>query len=122
MNIAFDIDDTCSKYPEFFMELGRAWRARGHKVYLITGLGDKGLEERRAKFPFLNKLDWYDDLPYTTRFYNEEEKALIGKVPNGEIVAKFKHRMCNQLKVVVLFDDMASLFREFGTTPIFEVK
>lgn len=121
MNIAFDIDDTITKYPEFFMELGRAWKARGHKVYLITGLGTKGVLDRIEKFWFLEKEGWYDEL-YTTAYYNQGERDLIGKVPNGEIIARFKHRMCNQLNVVILFDDMAQLFREFGTTPIFEVK
>lgn len=62
MNIGIDIDGTLTRYPEFFQELGRVWRAAGHKVYLITGLGASGLEERRKSWPILNDTSFYGEL------------------------------------------------------------
>ncbi len=122
MNIGIDIDGTLTKYPEFFVELGKLFRAAGHKVYLITGLGDKGLKERWEKWEHILDEDFYDNI-FTTACYNLEEVALIGKEPNNEkIVGRFKQRMCKELEVDIMFDDQAAIHREFGEVPIFEVE
>lgn len=122
MNIGIDIDGTLTKYPEFFVELGKLFRAAGHKVYLITGLGDKGLKERWEKWGYILDEEFYDDI-FTTACYNLEEVALIGKELNNEkIVGRFKQRICRELEVDIMFDDQAAIHREFGEVPIFEVE
>jgi hypothetical protein len=122
MNIGIDIDQTLTKYPDFFVELGKLFRAAGHKVYLITGLGDEGLEKRREKWSYVLDQDFYDDI-FTTACYNMEEVSLIGKEPDNEkIIGKFKQRMCKELEVDIMFDDKAAIHREFGEVPIFEVE
>ncbi len=122
MNIGIDIDATITKYPEFFMELGRIFRKSGHKVYIITGLGDSGLQRRMEKYTWFDDHSWYDTIT-TTAKYNAEEKALIGKVfDNEEIVGRYKQRICKELDIDVMFDDKAHVHRCFGDIPIFEVK
>jgi hypothetical protein len=98
------------------------FRAAGHRVYLITGLGDEGLEKRREKWSHVLDQDFYDDI-FTTALYNMEEMSLIGKEPENEkIVGRFKQRMCRELEVDIMFDDKAAIHREFGEVPIFEVE
>jgi hypothetical protein len=122
MNIGIDIDGTLTKYPEFFIELGKLFRAAGHKVYLITGLGEEGLKKRWIRWDHVLNQDFYDDI-FTTALYNMEEISLIGKEPDNEkIVGRFKQRICKQLGVDIMFDDKAAIHREFGEVPIFEVE
>lgn len=121
MNIGIDIDGTLNKYPEFFSNLVQAWREIG-EVYIITGLGHEKAQERMqkliAEWPELWSLEIID-----TSQYNAEERALIGKVEsNEEIVGRFKQRKCKELGVQIMFDDQASIHRQFGDVPIFEVK
>lgn len=121
MNLGIDIDGTLTAFPAFFVELGRAWRAKGWKVYLITGLGKRGVEERRKKWTVLNDTSFYDAI-IDTSLYNDDERALIGQEPDNElIVGRFKQRMCRELFVAIMFDDMAAKHRSFGDVPIFEV-
>jgi len=124
MNIGIDIDGTLTKYPDFFIELGKLWRAAGHKVYLITGLGLEGVAQKEQEYPFIStgKGVFYDEL-CCTNLYNSMERALIGKVSsNEEIVGRFKQRLCFELNIEIMFDDQAQIHRQFGPTPIFEVK
>ncbi len=122
MIIGIDIDGTITKYPEFFMELGRLVKASGGNVYIITGLGDSGLSQRMSKYSWFKDTTWYDRI-ITTSMYNDEERGLIGKVDsNEEIVGRFKQRICKELGVDIMFDDMASIHRNFGKVPVFEVK
>jgi hypothetical protein len=122
MNLGIDIDGTASRYPEFFVTLGRRWREAGDKVFIITGLGLGGVESRRGQFPFLDDQSWYDRI-VTTAEYNDSERALIGKVESNEfIVGRFKQRMCKELGVGIMFDDQALIHRAFGDIPIFEVR
>jgi len=122
MNIGIDIDGTLTKYPDFFVELGKLFRAAGHKVYLITGLGEDGLKERWERWRYILEQNFYDDI-FTTALYNIEEISLIGKEPDNEkIIGRFKQRMCRELEVDIMFDDKASIHREFGEVPIFEVE
>jgi hypothetical protein len=118
MNIGIDIDGTATKYPEFFSLLTSIWPG---KVYIITGLGHGAALEKLGKLNH-QEATLYGQL-IDTSLYNEEERALIGKVEsNEEIVGRFKQRMCKELGVDIMFDDMASIHRQFGDTPIFEVK
>lgn len=122
MIIGIDIDGTITKYPELFMELGRVIKADGGNVYIITGLGRAGLIDRLDKYTWFKDTSWYDRI-ITTEEYNADERSLIGKVEsNEEIVGRFKQRICLELGIDVMFDDMASIHRKYGTTPVFEVK
>lgn len=122
MNLGIDIDGTLTAHPDFFVRLGRLWRAQGDKVYLITGLGLSGVEKRRVKWPVLNDTSFYDEI-VTTAKYNAEERQLIGVEPDNEkIVGRFKQRMCRELGVGIMFDDQALKHREFGDIPIFQVR
>jgi hypothetical protein len=131
MNIGIDIDGTYNKYPEFFEFLINVLDEYNHGVYIITGLGhDSAIEKLRQICIQLNGDDYYFDKGWSSRFelvdtslYNREERLLIGKVQsNEEIVGRFKQRMCKELNIDIMFDDMASVHRQFGDTPIFEVK
>lgn len=122
MNIGIDIDGTITKYPEFFMELGKLFREAGHSVYVITGLGNDGLAKRMEKYTWFEDNSWYDGI-ITTANYNDKEKALIGKTQSNEdIVGMFKQRICKELNIAIMFDDQAHIHRKYGNTPIFEVK
>lgn len=118
INLGIDIDGTLSKYPEFFITLGRLWRSQGNRVYIITGLGHEKALERLSKYPD----DFYDQL-VDTSLYNQYEKNLIGHTPSNEdIVGRFKQRKCKELDIEIMFDDQAAIHRQYGSTPIFEVK
>jgi hypothetical protein len=122
MNIGIDIDGTLNKYPEFFRWLIDLTRKDGGRVYLITGLGRSGVPKRLDRL-IEKGFDFTDVEVINTSLYNGDERALIGKVENNEeIVGRFKQRMCVELDVDFMFDDMASIHRQFGDIPIFEVK
>lgn len=122
MNIGIDIDGTLNKYPEFFRWLIDKVREDGGKVYLITGLGNSGVPKRIDRL-IEKGFDFTDVEVINTSLYNNEERALIGKIENNEeIVGRFKQRMCKEFGVDFMFDDMASIHRQFGNIPIFEVK
>lgn len=117
MNIGIDIDRTLTKYPEFFTELSRLFRAAGYKVYMITGLGHESAVEKLSEYDIE-----YDALIDTSQ-YNRQEIALIGNVPDNEtIVGIFKQRKCRELGVGIMFDDKAQVHRRYGDTPVFEVR
>lgn len=120
MNIGIDVDGTLTRYPEFFVELGRSWRAAGGKVFIITGLSNEGLDRRRIDYPVLNDTSFYDKL-ITSGEYNNFERSLVGKVENEIIVGIFKQRVCKELGVAVMFDDKALIHRACGDVPIFQV-
>lgn len=126
MRIAIDCDGTATKYPDFFVALGRAMRASGHRVYVITGIPREVYAGKRAaKHPHLLDTSWYDAL-YTSDDYNEKERDLARKVVAGEmdnviLVGMFKQRICEELGVSVMFDDRAAQQRHLGKVPIFEV-
>ena len=122
MNIGIDIDGTLTKYPAFFVELGLALRARGNKVYIITGLGHKSAVERLQRVVSEHhNADFYDELIDTSQ-YDMFERSLIGRIDNNElIVGLFKQRKCRELDIVVMFDDKAAIHRNCGASPIFEV-
>lgn len=121
MNIAIDLDGTLTAYPEFFVELGRAWRARGHRLYIITGLGHRSAVDRLQKVIDAHGDGFYDAL-HDTAEYDDAERAMIGQEPNNEIiVGLFKQRLCRALNIRIMFDDMAAVHRPLGDTPIFEV-
>lgn len=122
MNIGIDIDGTLNKYPEFFRWLIDKVREDNGKVYLITGLGNSGVPKRIDRL-IEKGFDFTDVEVINTSLYNEEERALIGKIEdNEEIVGRFKQRKCVELSIDFMFDDMASIHRQFGNIPIFEVK
>lgn len=122
MNIGIDIDGTLNKYPEFFRWLIDKVREDNGKVYLITGLGNSGVPKRIDRL-IEKGFDFTDVEVINTSLYNDEERALIGKVEsNEEIVGRFKQRKCKELGVQIMFDDQASIHRQFGNIPIFEVK
>lgn len=117
MNIGIDIDKTLAKYPKFFIELGRAWKARGHKVYIVTAATKNNAKKLLSEYP----ADFYDGV-ITSGDYNEKESKLIyAGVPNKIIWGVFKQRVCKEKKIVVLFDDLADIFNMLGKTPVFKV-
>jgi hypothetical protein len=45
MRIAFDIDDTITRCPQFFAVVSKALMAAGHKVYIVSHREDRGFTE-----------------------------------------------------------------------------
>lgn len=126
MNIAIDCDGTATKYPEFFVELGKLFLSAGHNVYIITGIPLSVFEtKRKLKYPHLADTSWYNRV-YTSDDYNENERELAKSVVEGildnvSLVGMFKQRICKDLNVAVMFDDRATQQRQFGRIPMFEV-
>jgi hypothetical protein len=124
MIIGIDIDGTFTKYPEFFMWLGRLAK-EGGIVYIITGLSKAGFDRRCIKYPQLLDTTWYDAV-FTADHYSSLEHDLINSglhtISNEVLVGVFKQRICKELGVNVMFDDKADIHRLFGDVPIFTVK
>ena len=95
-NLAIDIDGTLLEYPEFFIELGKFYKSLGRKVYIITGNGLDGVNEKKRSYPNIFTDDWYDEIIDTSR-YNKEEKNLLSSttrifaifVPNFAFMKNF---------------------------------
>jgi len=109
MKIGIDVDGTLRTYPEFFTTLGRLFRADGHEVYIITGLGKAKATEKLSEVEAIYGTEFYNAL-FSSAEYNESERALIGVVQENElIVGIFKQRLCRQLGVDIMFDDKATI-------------
>lgn len=126
MKVAIDCDGTATKYPDFFVNLGRALKVAGHQVYVVTGIPRSVyFGKRLIKHPHLADDSWYNAV-YTSDNYNENERELAKKVLAGEmdnvtLVGMFKQRICEELGVCVMFDDRATQQRSLGKIPMFEV-
>ncbi|MBP7935413.1 MAG: hypothetical protein KA354_12275 [Phycisphaerae bacterium] len=98
MRIAFDIDDTITRCPEFFAVISKALRAAGHKVYIISYREDRGFAEEDLAECGVS----YDEL---ILFADDERKAGGAKSWQDE-AGRWKAEVCRQLEIDVLFDDM----------------
>lgn len=98
MRIAFDIDDTITRCPEFFAVVTKALMASGHKVYIVSyreyrGFAEEDLAEHCVSF---------DELVLPT------EEELRRTPPSGwrANAARWKADVCRRLQIDVLFEDM----------------
>lgn len=87
MNLSLDFDNTYTRDPATWDEVVKLFRAKGHKVYVVTMRREDGVEDipvkialkgevdgifftdRKAKAPFMFKegisIDvWLDDIPF----------------------------------------------------------
>jgi hypothetical protein len=123
---AFDCDGTATKYPEIFVAMGRALKAEGHRVVILTGIDMATFNSRRkAKYPHLADSSWYDQV-ITADSYNDDERKLAveviaGRLDNHVLVGIYKRRVCAELGVGVLFDDDVTHVRARGAVPVFGV-
>ena len=91
MRVAFDVDDTITRCPEFFALLSRALRAGRSQVYIITFREDREGTEQELR-------EWgieYDELVMAT---------------DGELDAcgfyRWKADACRRRKIDIFFEDM----------------
>ena len=122
---AFDCDGTVTKFPIIFRAMGKALKADGHRVIIITGIPLSVFDkERKDKYAVLRDTSWYDEV-YTSSDYNQGECLIAQfvkkKLINNELlVGMFKRRICAEQNVAVMFDDKAVIHRHIkGDTPIF---
>lgn len=126
MKFAIDCDGTATRYPDIFVALGRALRATGHTVYILTGIPLSVFNGiRKDNYLHLSDTSWYDAV-LTSDLYNAQERILVadvlsGALDNHELVGIFKRRICSEYGIAVLFDDDVDNVRKRGYVPVFGV-
>jgi hypothetical protein len=98
MHIAFDIDGTIDRCPEFFAILSKAMSGSGHKVYVISYREDRELaEEDLPKYgiPF-------DELVLPT----EQELRRANPGTWRTEAGRWKADVCRRPAIDVFFEDM----------------
>jgi hypothetical protein len=91
MRVAFDIDDTITRCPEFFAVISQALMASGHDVYIISYRSGRGAVEHELE-------------GYGIRF-----RHIL--LPSDEDLDRFgfyewKVHACRNLKIDIFFEDM----------------
>lgn len=126
MRFSFDLDGTATRYPELFVELGRALRAAGHRVYILTGIPLSVFEgKRKENHPHLSDGSWYDEV-LTCDLYNDSERRLAqevtaGRLDNHVLVGIYKRRLCSERGISLHFDNDVEHVRAKGGVPVFGV-
>ncbi len=103
MRVAFDVDDTITRCPEFFSLLSRALKAAGHRVFIITYREGSPDTQRELR-------DWgieYDTLVTPT----DEELDAHG-------FFQWKADACRRLKIDIFFEDMPEVINLLDETTI----
>jgi len=104
--IAFDIDDTITRCPQFFAVISKALRAAGHKVYVISYREDREFAEQDlADYGVL-----YDELALPSQ-------AEMHSAPPGEwknAAARWKADVCRRLAIDVFFEDVPEVVNAMG--------
>jgi len=90
MVVAFDIDDTISRHPQFFAFLTQALKAAGHQVLIITFREDRLAAESDLR-------DW--GIAWTTLITSTLEACLATGVD------EWKSSECRKAGVDVFFED-----------------
>lgn len=126
MKFAFDVDGTITRHPDIFVAMGKAFKAAGHTVYILTGIPMAHFEgPRKDKYPCLRDTSWYDRV-LTSDMYNADERkqaneVVAGRLDNHVLVGIFKQRIARELGISVLFDDDVEHVRVRGGVPVFGV-
>lgn len=126
MNFSFDLDGTITAHTAVFVAFGKALRAAGHRVTILTGIDLGTFHGRRTtKYPELADTSWYDDV-VTADDYNANERALAAQVINGNLdnhilVGMFKRRICRERGIAAHFDDDISHVSPEPGTALFGV-
>lgn len=98
MRIAFDIDDTITRCPEFFSVISKALRAAGHKVYIISYREDRGFADEDLAECGVS----YDELI----LFADYERKSGGSQTWQDEAGNWKAEVCRRHEIDVLFDDM----------------
>jgi hypothetical protein len=98
MRIAFDIDDTITRCPEFFAVISKALIAAGHKVHVISSHEDRGFAEEGLAECGVS----FDELILSS----DREYQPTGTRPLQAEAGNWKAEVCRRLEIDVLFDDM----------------
>jgi hypothetical protein len=91
MRVAFDVDDTITRCPEFFALLSRALQAGGHSVFIITYREDRPETEQELRAWGIQ----YDEL-VTPTDRDLQERGFY----------RWKAEACRLRKVDIFFEDM----------------
>jgi hypothetical protein len=98
MHIAFDIDDTITRCPQFFSIISKALRASGHKVYIISYREDREFAEEDLAEHGIT----FDELVLPS----EQELHRSTSQTWKQEAAQWKAEVCRRLGVEVFFEDM----------------
>lgn len=90
MKIGIDIDDTLTKYPDFFLVTAVQLREWGHEVGILTGRTRENVPE--GPWDFVIACTVEESKPYTT----DEQKA-----------REWKSKMCKEHNLDIHYDNHA---------------
>lgn len=110
MRIAFDIDDTITRCPEFFAVVSRALRAEGHRVYVVSYREDRGFAEEDLAEHCIS----FDELVLPT----EDELRRAEPSEWRANAARWKAEVCRTLAIDVLFEDMPDVIAALDRTTV----
>lgn len=96
MNVAFDIDDTITRHPQFFALLSRSLRAEGHRVIIITFRDNRDVTANDLR-------EW--GIAYDTLVTSTLELCL----EHG--VDEWKAEVCRTHQVDIFFEDDPEVLR-----------
>jgi hypothetical protein len=103
MVVAFDIDDTISRHPQFFAFLTQALIAAGHKVLIITFRSDRLATESDLR-------DW--GIGWTTLITSTLEACLETGVD------EWKSSECRKAGVGVFFEDDPNVLKHIDPNTV----
>lgn len=117
MNIGIDIDDTITALPEFFKELTVSFRAKGHKIHIVTSRTDNE-EVRKVTKAELQELGIKSDYLYFLPSYSAAKEFC----PHQELdwFQKYlwqKADYCLKKDISIYFDDdikVVELFQKYS--------
>jgi hypothetical protein len=91
MRVAFDIDDTITRCPEFFAVISQALMTAGHDVYIISYRSGRGTVEQ--------ELEGYGIQFRDVVLPSDEDFDHFG-------FYEWKAHACRNLKIDIFFEDM----------------
>ena len=117
MNIGIDIDDTITALPEFFKELTGSFRAKGHKIHLITSRTDNA-EVRKMTQAELQELGIkYDHLYFLPSYSAAKELCPHYELDWFQKYLWQKADYCLKNDISIYFDDdikVIGIFKKYA--------
>jgi hypothetical protein len=103
MNVAFDIDDTITRCPQFFALISQALKAAGHGVYIISYRSGQGAVEQ--------EMDSYGIVFDRVVLPSDEDFDRFG-------FYEWKVHACRELKIDIFFEDMPEVVNKLDPSVV----